>query len=100
ACRRLRRAVSLALGAAGLAITTSALGSALSTVKLQELVRVRTGEPLSAKINVTPLLDRVGKSPGGSYVTVVTAPVLVIDVPAGVPLTTSLIEFVSTAAVP
>src|SRR5262249_22022854 len=63
---RLRMAVSLAFGAPGVATRKIALGSALSTVKVQKLVRVSAGEPLSAKISVTRLLDKVGKSPGGS----------------------------------
>src|SRR5262245_48406962 len=61
-CKRLLTKLSEAVG---VPVSKSALGAALSTMKLQSLVRETAGEPLSAKISVTKLLESRAKSPGG-----------------------------------
>src|SRR5207302_8173717 len=71
-------AVSLACNAP-VATTKRTFGKELSTVKLHVLVRVSVGVPLSLNTSITQLLDRNGKTPGGTALMVVRLEAWVMD---------------------
>ena len=63
----------------GQPVTAADIKFSLDRIVEPNAIRVRTGVPLSLNINVTLLVDRNGKTPGGVTLMVVTPDVWVMD---------------------